>query len=138
MLLGIGVDLLQLPRLRALLSRRPPHQLASRILSQPELDQFQTDALARDPTKVEKYLALRWTAKEAAYKALYPHYRMTWKDLVVSKRDKKPQLDFSQPFLSQNRNLDDIKMHLSISHDGDMMVAYVVAEKDRERERNLG
>ncbi|GAA5950574.1 hypothetical protein JCM3765_000535 [Sporobolomyces pararoseus] len=130
MLLGIGVDLLHLPRLRALLNRRTPHQLGSRILSQPELDDFQTGALAEDRTKAENYLALRWTAKEAAYKALYPHYRLTWKDLIVAKRDKKPQLNFSQQFLLQNRSLDDIKMHLSVSHDGDMMVAYVVVEKE--------
>ena len=78
----------------------------------------------------------RWTAKEAAYKALYPVVKPTWKDLVVRKLEKKPILEFSPSFLSNSSlqhsfdgSLDQLKMHLSVSHDGDLMVAYVVVEQ---------
>ncbi|GAA5874169.1 hypothetical protein JCM16303_005760 [Sporobolomyces ruberrimus] len=132
MILGIGTDLLHLARLRALLARRHPHQLATRILSPTELlewDECRNDGSNSDP---EGYLALRWTAKEAAYKALYPQYKLTWKDLDVSKQDKKPHLEFSTTFLSHDKrraDLSKIKLHLSVSHDGDFMTAFVVAEK---------
>jgi holo-[acyl-carrier protein] synthase len=78
----------------------------------------------------------RWAAKEAAYKALYPHFRPVWKDLEVRKVDKKPFLAFSPAFLAQSDagegegavKKDGVKMHLSVSHDAGMMVAYVVVE----------
>ncbi|GAA5833255.1 hypothetical protein JCM3766R1_005453 [Sporobolomyces carnicolor] len=130
MIAGIGVDLLHLARLRALLTRRGPHQLASRILSQPELLEWDQRREARSRSEIERFLALRWTAKEAAYKALYPRYELTWKDLVVSKRDKKPRLDFSPTFADKlGENAGDVRLHLSVSHDADLMVAYVVAEE---------
>jgi holo-[acyl-carrier protein] synthase len=40
MLLGLGVDLLSLPRLEALLARRTPRRLAERICSPRELASF--------------------------------------------------------------------------------------------------
>ncbi|GAA5822362.1 hypothetical protein JCM5353_001584 [Sporobolomyces roseus] len=136
MILGIGVDLMCLPRLRSLLTRRTPQQFASRILSNEELQEWKEWNNGWDMKQNESYLALRWTAKEATYKALYPHVKPTWKDLVVKKPDKKPLLEFSPSFLSAsnpqhslNGALDELKMHLSVSHDGDMVVAYVVVEK---------
>ncbi|GAA6014615.1 hypothetical protein JCM11491_000171 [Sporobolomyces phaffii] len=133
MLLGIGTDLMHLARLRALLARRAPQHLAARILSAPELVEWTDPHAERDTKAVERYLSLRWTAKEAAYKALYPRYKPTWKDLVVTKRDKKPRLDFSPAFVakqSHDAGLDKVKMHLSVSHDGDFMVAHVVVEAE--------
>ena len=169
MIVGIGVDLLHLPRLRSLLVRRNPQQLASRILSKEEIKEWVDRESVWDTKQMESYLALRcfhtpciplfrkfadiaslpsslpsrsltstsrWTAKEAAYKALYPHVKPTWKDLVVRKLEKKPILEFSPSFLSNSSlqhsfdgSLDQLKIHLSVSHDGDMMVAYVVVEQ---------
>ncbi|GAA5824354.1 hypothetical protein JCM5353_007038 [Sporobolomyces roseus] len=136
MIVGIGADLLHLPRLRSLLTRRTPQQFASRILSKEELREWKERQNGWNTKQMESYLALRWTAKEAAYKALYPHVKPTWKDLVVKKLEKKPILEFSPLFLSSSTArhsldsaLDQLKIHLSVSHVGDMMVAYVVVEK---------
>ncbi|GAA5909984.1 holo-ACP synthase [Sporobolomyces salmoneus] len=130
MIVGIGVDLLHLARLRSLLARRQPHQFASKILSRPELLEWEQSCLQENSVVMERYLALRWTAKEAAYKALYPHMKLTWKDLVVTKQDKKPRIDFSPAFLETlDTASNDLRMHLSVSHDGDMMIAYVVVEQ---------
>ncbi|GAA6040212.1 hypothetical protein JCM8097_004186 [Rhodosporidiobolus ruineniae] len=134
MLIGVGVDLLHLARFRSLLARRNPQRLAARICSPWEFEQWngiQTGAQAR-----ESYLATRWAAKEAAYKALYPAFRATWKDLEIRKVDKKPFLVFSPSFVPPSSSCsvpqlrpEDVNMHLSISHDADMLIAYVVAER---------
>lgn len=74
----------------------------------------------------------RWTAKEAAYKALYPALVPRWSDLTVSKQGPKPILSLSTSCLNFVRpptvDPDRVRLHLSVSHDADLMVAYVVAE----------
>jgi hypothetical protein len=59
MLIGIGTDLLHLARLRALLVRRQPHQLAARICSQSELVEWDKSVSTKDTKEMERYLALR-------------------------------------------------------------------------------
>jgi holo-[acyl-carrier protein] synthase len=66
----------------------------------------------------------RWVAKEAAYKALYPHFIPTWKDLVISKDSGlKPSLQYISP---ESKNT--LKFHLSVSHDEEYTVANVLVE----------
>lgn len=65
----------------------------------------------------------RWAAKEAAYKALFPSYRVTWKTLNVRKEGGKPVLEL----LGEGEEL---RVHLSLSHDGEYVVAYVVVERE--------
>ena len=67
-----------------------------------------------------RFLTVRWAVKEAAYKALFPLYRPTWKDLTVSKDCGKPSLKFE--------NCPRVKLHASVSHDGEYTVANVLAE----------
>ncbi|GAA5820082.1 hypothetical protein JCM11251_005474 [Rhodosporidiobolus azoricus] len=136
MILGVGVDLLHLPRLRSLLNRRDPLRLAGRICSAAELEQWQDMHSSGQGAESERFLASRWAAKEAAYKALYPTFRPTWKNLEIRKVDKKPFLSFSPAFKPQSAEhaptsteLEDVKMHLSMTHDADLLIAYVVAEK---------
>lgn len=178
-ILGIGVDILHLPRLLQLVQRRartslPSHtnsnpeepriteragldKLAKRILSNSERREY--DLIARslsaadDLTQLQSYLANRWSAKEAAYKALYPKYLVSWKDLCMHKpestsnigpidvvdlsqleaqgfRTKKPELAFSDEWKSKHPGVDKLpKLHLSLSHDGDYVVANVLAEE---------
>ena len=59
MIVGIGVDLLHLTRLRSLLVRRNPQQLASRILSKEELKEWEGRESVWDMKQIESYLALR-------------------------------------------------------------------------------
>ena len=67
-----------------------------------------------------RFLTVRWAVKEAAYKALFPLYRPTWKDLTVSKDCGKPSLKFE--------SCPRVKLHASVSHDGEYTVASVLAE----------
>lgn len=81
MIPGIGVDLLHLPRLTTLLSRRNGHYLqpfARRILTHAELAVFQQKL--HDPGLV-RWLGVRWAAKEAAFKAC--GHALGWKQVEV-------------------------------------------------------
>ncbi|KAJ7700022.1 4'-phosphopantetheinyl transferase [Mycena rosella] len=123
-ILGIGVDVVHVPRIAALL-RRYPQRLASRILTPQE--SAQSHSLI-DPT----FIAVRWAVKEAAYKALYPHHRPTWKDLTYKglENGSKPTLLYHPPS-DVPVNLGDI--HISVSHDGEYVFASVLVQAGRER-----
>jgi len=69
------------------------------------------------------FLTVRWAIKEAAYKALSPLYKPTWKDLTVS----KPLEDGGKPSLAFEKYAR-VKLHASVSHDGGYTVASVLAE----------
>lgn len=138
-LIGVGIDIVHAPRIASLITRRTPTKLATRILSPTELQQWQTiprtisippstitverDLDAVMAEKWFRFLTVRWTIKEAAYKALSPVYKPTWKDLTVSKvpgDGGKPSLKFE--------NFEEVKLHVSVSHDGEYTVANVLAE----------
>ena len=73
------------------------------------------------------FYTLRWAVKEAAYKAMFPAYRPTWKELSYTSRNvsQKPSLKYD------GNNHKDITLHVSVSHDGDYVVAQVLAEYDQ-------
>ncbi|KAA1083781.1 hypothetical protein PGT21_006636 [Puccinia graminis f. sp. tritici] len=160
MILGLGIDILDRSRLARLLVKkaRPSQQqpqrsirtrLAERILSGRERDSVEWQAVlekdaasgsdgATPSTELVSYLANRWTAKEAAYKALYPGYQPSWKELSllkgVASQPKKPVLLFhpsSSP--SSGSRSDPYQLHphitllVSIAHDGPFTVASVIA-----------
>jgi len=120
-ILGIGADIVYIPRFLALLQRRSPSALARRILSQPELEDWNTTR-----SDHARFLAVRWALKEATYKAVYPTLRPTWKDvsyhpLGALEAGSKPSMSYeSQPGLT---------LHCSVSHDGDYVFATVLVEK---------
>ncbi|KAF7355258.1 4'-phosphopantetheinyl transferase [Mycena sanguinolenta] len=122
--LGIGVDVVHVPRIAALL-RRYPRRLASRILS---LEEASESCLLADP----KYIAVRWAVKEAAYKAFYPHHQPTWKELTYHglKNGRKPTLIYNSPRPEDSKNLD---IHVSVSHDGEYVFASVLVQTAYER-----
>lgn len=161
MITGIGVDILHLSRLRHLVQRRGADRLARRILSAGEMQEFgglprkegegeqvgeQTRYLASRSVFLLYYVGpwlkndSRWAAKEALYKAAYPTYKLTWKQISLSKDAGKPILRVTPPPPSkadiedpQTRNLPPLgevhdRIHVSLSHDADLVVAYVVVE----------
>lgn len=114
-LLGLGTDILHLPRISALLARhRRQCQFAKRILSPQEFETWR-----RDPNT--RYLAVRWSVKEAAYKAAFPNYRLTWKQLEFTTQSDSPKPSLHAPFHS------DLHFHASVSHDAEYVLATVIA-----------
>ncbi|CAG8608562.1 12554_t:CDS:2 [Dentiscutata erythropus] len=132
MILGIGVDIIHLPRLKALLSRTPSSlkKFTSRILTSDESKEFQSTFSSILNTrynhitiehKIVSYLAVRWTLKEATYKALYPHNCITWKDVSIKKIKGKPHVTIHNDTTVS-------KTHASVAHDGEYVVAQVMIE----------
>ncbi|KAJ7781307.1 4'-phosphopantetheinyl transferase [Mycena metata] len=120
MVLGIGVDVVHIPRIVALL-KRYPQRLASRILSPHEATESH---LLADPT----FIAVRWAVKEAAFKAIYPHRKPTWKEFTYHglKNGRKPALVYHPLRADDSLNIG--KIHVSVSHDGDYVFASVLVQ----------
>ncbi|CAL1702354.1 unnamed protein product [Somion occarium] len=124
-ILGVGIDLVSIRRIVDLVRRRSAARLAHRILSSSELSGWQSRPFASSDERI-KFLAVRWAVKEAAYKALYPTFRPTWKELTYESFNRattqKPSLVY--------RAIKDstFTLHVSVSHDGDYVVAQVLAD----------
>ncbi|KAG9320663.1 hypothetical protein KVV02_004412 [Mortierella alpina] len=89
-ILGIGVDILHLPRLRRVLLNHPERFL-TRILTKSEQTEFRA-IQAKAGGKIDhdgpvQFLGARWALKEACYKAIYPHHKLTWQDVSVIKEN---------------------------------------------------
>ncbi|KAI0092835.1 4'-phosphopantetheinyl transferase [Irpex rosettiformis] len=130
-MLGIGVDVVNLPRIAALVKRRTAQKLASRILSANEWEDWLKISHA-DPAQQVRFLAVRWSLKEAAYKAMFPHVQPTWKELTYSKlnaeRLLKPALEYTPFQVTQNKIG---RIHCSVSHDGEYVFTSVLVEEHR-------
>jgi holo-[acyl-carrier protein] synthase len=123
MIVGIGVDVVNVPRFAATLRRTPG--VLERLFTVEE----RTTAEGRPRTDVS--LAARFAAKEAVAKALGAPPGMRWHDAeVISDPDGRPWLRTSGSVAEVAEMLGVARWHLSLSHDGDMAVAYVTAEAD--------
>lgn len=116
MIVGIGVDTVDIERFEAQLSRTP--KLRSRLFTPSER------VLSIDS------LAARFAAKESLIKALRGSDGLGWHDMEVLRGvDRVPTFTATQAL--QNvlslRGID--TLHLSISHDGTVATAFVVAER---------
>ena len=122
MIVGIGTDLVHIPRIQSLLDKHGD-KIAERILSEQELAEFTMQL------KPAAFLAKRFAAKEAAAKALGTGFRdgLSLKHIIV-KNDKlgKPELHFTQvgQHLRQEKNVG--ASFLSLSDEQDYAMAYVV------------
>lgn len=71
---------------------------------------------------------LSWSVKEAAYKAVYPLARPTWKDFTFHSLSadglRKPMLEYHTRDLAARL----WKIHTSVSHDGEYVFATVLVE----------
>ncbi|WP_409523719.1 holo-ACP synthase [Nitrincola sp. MINF-07-Sa-05] len=123
MILGLGLDILQIARIEQALTRTP--RLAQRILTQKEYDLFlqQTDQ--------PRFLAKRFAAKEAAVKALGTGigHGVGWQQLSISHDDLgKPSLTVTghAAEIAQQKGIS--HWHLSYSDERDLVAATVIAE----------
>jgi holo-[acyl-carrier protein] synthase len=143
-ILGIGVDVLHLPRLSRHLS---DNRLARRILSPAELRDYL--ALPKEENgKRIRFLGVRcapllcsvdpcpvsqstrrWAVKEAAYKAVYPALKPTWKEFRLRKVAGRPKPDLVYHPKDNLLSLKLGRIHTSVSHDQDYVFATVVVEQ---------
>lgn len=122
MIVGIGVDVVDAARFARTLERTPA--LAGRLFAPGELVRHPQGG----PLPVRS-LAVRFAAKEALVKAFGGAGGMGWHDMRVLQDDAgKPAFALSGGAAELAENLGVTGLHLSMSHDGDVAIAYVVAE----------
>ena len=121
MIVGIGVDLVEVARLRKALARRPA--LRERLFAPAELE-----GLA-GPGEFAS-LAARFAAKEAARKAVGLAAGGTgWQDAQVrGGHGAPPHLELSGRLLAAAMAQGATRWHLSLAHERDYAVAMVVIE----------
>ncbi|WP_203338713.1 holo-ACP synthase [Nocardioides limicola] len=117
MIVGVGIDIVDVARFTQSLSRTP--SLAGKLFTDRELSM---------PRSLES-LAARFAAKEALAKALGAPGDLAWHDAeVVSEASGRPTLQVRGTVRARLQMLGGEDLHLSLSHDGGMATAMVIAE----------
>ncbi|MFT8395531.1 holo-ACP synthase [Propionibacterium sp.] len=120
MIVGVGVDVCSVQRFAAMIDRRPG--ILDRLLCPGEQS---AHGLPRTPES----LAARFAAKEATAKALGAPGGLSWLDAeVVVDAEGRPHMELRGTVAVRAEQIGVTHLHLSLSHDGGLAVAYVVAE----------
>ncbi len=115
MIIGTGVDLVTISRFREMTRKE---QLAERILTEQEYEEY---------IKSEDqglYLARVWAVKEAVAKSFGTGIAddVVWKNMQLGKSTRgQPLLQLRKPLVHKG-----VQCHISISHDGDNLIATAV------------
>ncbi|KAI8615337.1 4'-phosphopantetheinyl transferase superfamily [Chytriomyces sp. MP71] len=123
MILGIGTDLVHIPRITSLLRRS--RATAGTIHETVSNGSHEGIRSLEWEAAVTRHLASRFAVKEAAFKAMMPHLRLNWDDVSVLSHGGKPILELSPRVTDK---LGSINSHVSISHDGEYAMAMVLFE----------
>ncbi len=121
MIVGIGVDIVDVARFEDVLRRTP--RISERLFTPRE--RVRADGTLLTATS----LAARFAAKEAVAKALRVPRGMEWHDCeVIEHGSGAPTLELTWTVAAAAADIGASAWHLSLSHDGGMALAYVVAE----------
>jgi holo-[acyl-carrier protein] synthase len=123
---GIGVDLVQIPRMREVIVRWQERFL-ERIFTPQEIAYCRT---RRDPVP---HFAARFAAKEAGMKALGTGLRLgvKWRELEVRReRGQAPTLELHGRTRELSWARGGRRMLLALSHDGDYALAHALLVDD--------
>ena len=128
MICGIGVDMVTVSDMERRVARMSPGALA-RMFTSSEIEA----SLARGNRRAE-YLATRFAAKEAVYKALAPSLGKGRLELrrieILNRSDGSPYANTGEASLAAAMQKAGVaRMHLSITTEGDFACAFAVAEK---------
>lgn len=114
-IVGIGIDVCEIERLRETLLRRPG--MVERLFSPQEAN------------RTIESLAGRWAAKEALAKALGAPAGLVWRDAeVVNTEAGQPEFVLRGTVAARADELSVSHVHVSISHDGGIATAIVLCE----------
>ena len=129
MIYGIGTDICDIRRIRASLEKHG-ERFAQKVLSDNELNTYRARS-QRWPERGVRYVATRFSAKEAFSKAIGMGMRMpmTWRSCEGAK------LPSGQPTIVLHGDLKawfeakGLSAHVSVSDESDYATSYVVVEK---------
>ncbi|MGW8481857.1 holo-ACP synthase [Microbacterium sp. NPDC055903] len=115
MIIGTGIDIVDIPRFERTLSRTP--RLMERLFAPAE-------RTLRLPS-----LAARYAAKEALIKALGGSDGVHWTEIeIASEPSGRPRYELSGTTAETVADRGILSLHLSMSHDAGLATAFVVAE----------
>jgi holo-[acyl-carrier protein] synthase len=127
MIVAIGIDIIEVARIREVLLRTP--RFALRVFTDAERAYCESRGAA-----AAQHYAARFAAKEAALKAFQTGWRggIGWHDVEISSLESgAPVMTFhgvvQELFLSSGATA----AHLSLSHTSEHAIAQVVLERDR-------
>jgi holo-[acyl-carrier protein] synthase len=127
-IVSVGMDVVLVERFVGALARTP--QLSDRLFTEGE--RFTSSG---NPRSAES-LAARFAAKEAVAKALGAPSGLHWHDCeIVTDPDGRPWLTVSGTVAAAAAERGISRWHLSLSHDGGIASAMVVAERIAASER---
>ncbi|MEO6362731.1 MAG: holo-ACP synthase [Caldimonas sp.] len=129
MIYGIGTDICDVRRIRAVLARRG-ERFAERVLGPQEMAVFRARR-ERIEERGVRYLATRFSAKEAFSKAIGLGMRtpMTWRGCeVVRQASGKPEIRLHGE-LARWFEARGLSAHVSVSDEADYATSFVVVEK---------
>jgi holo-[acyl-carrier protein] synthase len=116
-IVGVGIDVVDIARFTRVMRRSP--RLRERLFTPAE----------RDLPMMS--LAARFAAKEAVAKALGAPAGLRWQDVTVPRRPHTPPLlEVTGTVADRAAELGVARFHLSLSHDGGIATAMVIAEDD--------
>lgn len=126
MIIGIGTDIVHIPRIATILAYKRERFL-QRILSPSERKLFE------EAPKQAEFLAARFAAKEAAVKAMGTGFRQGVSYLQISVHwevSGKPTLVFADKAAAIVNQLQMKRAHLTITHEREYALAFVVLENE--------
>lgn len=120
MIVGIGVDIVDIARFERSAARTP--RLLDRLFAESEQQQGSRRLAVHS-------LAARFAAKEALIKALGSSDNVRWHDMpVVSDGERNPSFALTGGIAKTARDRGITTIHLSMTHDAGVAIAYVIAE----------
>lgn len=125
MIVSIGIDIIEVARIREVLARTP--RFAERVFTPAERSYCES----RGASAAQHYAA-RFAAKEAALKAFQTGWRggIGWQDVEVSLLESgAPVLNFHGRVQELFASSGATRAHLSMSHTSEHAIAQVVLEK---------
>lgn len=133
MIFGVGTDICDVRRIRAVLARRGD-RFAERVLGPHEIAVFRRRRSQLEERGI-RYLATRFSAKEAFSKAIGLGMRMpmTWRGCEIAKQPSgKPEIRLNGALAAwfTERGL---SAHVSVSDEADYAASFVVVEQREAR-----
>jgi len=120
-IVGIGTDIVDIRRLRRM-NDEHRDRFTQKHLSSEEIAQL-------PGTNPETYIAGRYAAKEAIAKAL-GHRKFNYAGVtILNDGNGRPYIEDPEALVRDREPRDEYTFHLSISHEFDFAVAFVIIEK---------
>ncbi len=121
MIIGVGVDIIEVERIRAALDNaRTGERFRARVFTPQEM------AYCGRRRNAAQSFAARFAAKEAVMKALGRAF--AWREIEVVRTDGPPSVRLHRHAQVRAQALGIRRVSLSLSHTAQLAIAYVVAE----------